>query len=276
METFQTKRNEDIAHLFTGHVGGCIAQAILAEEMGRVIKDAADPSFAVLALPEVNFAFLAGNARHPLARTHLENLSKFSMLIFESDDFVTLAEDVHPGKWIVLERFAFSTEQLDIEKLRQFKTVLPSGFRIEKIDLRLAKQFSEKKNSFASVHGETFKSPEEFVERGIGFCVLEGDTIAAVASSFAVCDNGIEIQIDTRKKYRGNGLATAVAAHLIVYCLENNLDPGWDAATKISAKFAKKLGYTSQGTYEMHVFTNSKFLVHLRHHLQKVKRFLNR
>ncbi|WP_420630634.1 GNAT family N-acetyltransferase [Candidatus Leptofilum sp.] len=276
MENFQTKRNEDIADLFTGHVGGCVSHAILAGEMGRVIADETDRSFAVLEMPELNFALVAGNARHPLARTYIESLTKFAKLIFDSDDFVALAEEVHPGKWIVLDRFAFSSEQLDTERVRQMKTVLPNGFRIEKVDLSLAKQFRKKKNSFASIHGEMFKSPEDFVERGVGFCALEGNSIAAVASSFAVCDQGIEIQIDTRKKYRGRGLATAVAAHLIVHCLENNLDPSWDAATEISAKFAQKLGYTPQGTYKMHVFTNSKFLVHLRHHLQKVKRFLNK
>lgn len=277
MEIIQSKRNEDIAGLFTEHrMGECITDAILRGEMGQVIKDESDPSFAALEVSDLNFALVAGNARHPLARKYIQNLPKFAKLIFDSEELVTLAEELHPGKWIVLERFAFSSEQLEIEKVRQMKNGLPNGFRIQRVDLSLAKQFAKKENSFASIHGKTFKSPEDFVERGVGFCALEGDTIAAVASSFTFCDQGIEIQIDTRRKYRGKGLATAVAAHLIAYCLEHDLDPGWDAATEISAKFAQKLGYTPQGTYQMHVFTNSKFLVHLRHHVQKVKRFLNK
>nr|MCU0481496.1 GNAT family N-acetyltransferase [Anaerolineae bacterium] len=83
---------------------------------------------------------------------------------------------------------------------------------------------------------------------------------------------GIEIQIDTKPDYRGKGLATVAAAHLMLHSLENNLAPSWDAATEISAKMAQKLGYTPQGTYEFYIFTDSRFLVYLRIITQLIKK----
>jgi hypothetical protein len=263
-----------LAGLFNGHLGGFMPDSILESHMGRAFADDQRAQFAVLELPSIKLSILGGDATHPLAAQYLQNLPRFTQLFFTSPDFVSLAQQVHPGKWIELERYAFSTDRLDIAKLHKFKTQIPEGHRIVKIDLALAKRLVEKKNSFASVHGMNFNTPEDFIARGFGYCALEGSRIACIGSSFVVCNQGIEIQIDTRNKYRGRGLATAVAANLMIHCLENKLTPGWDAATTISAQFAKKLGYTPQGKYTMLVFTNLKFLVSLRKHIQRVRYFL--
>lgn len=88
--------------------------------------------------------------------------------------------------------------------------------------------------------------------------MLDGDQIVSVATTFAICGTGIEIQINTREKYQGQGLATAVAARLMINSLENNLDPNWDAANKVSVGLAKKLGYTQQGTYALFLVLRSR------------------
>ena len=98
------------------------------------------------------------------------------------------------------------------------------------------------------------------MERGFGFCLLHGDDMASVATTFAICSKGIEIQINTRKEHRRKGLATVVAAQLIVHSLQNKLDPNWDAANESSVGLATKLGYTPQGTYSMVFFTGSRVL----------------
>ncbi|MCP4422594.1 MAG: GNAT family N-acetyltransferase [Chloroflexi bacterium] len=226
-------------------------------------------------MPSAKLSILGGDAAHPLAQQYLQTLPKFSWILSAAPNFASFAQHVHPRKWIELERYAFSAEQLDIAQLHAFKTPVPAEFRIVKIDLTLAKQLNERKNKFADAHGINFDSPEDFMARGFGYCALEGTQIACVGSSFAVSNKGIEIQIDTKKKYQKRGLATAVAANLIIHCLENNLIPGWDAANIVSAQFAEKLGYVPQGSYPIYLFTGSTFLVSLRDNLQKVKRFLN-
>ena len=95
-----------------------------------------------------------------------------------------------------------------------------------------------------------FDSPEQFIDSGIGYCALDGEKMVCIAASGAVCAKGIEIQVNTSRKYQGQGLATSVSAALILECLQLGIDPNWDAATEKSAGLAKKLGYSPLGEYE--------------------------
>ncbi|MEM7116881.1 MAG: GNAT family N-acetyltransferase [Chloroflexota bacterium] len=265
-----TANRHKLSGLFQGHLGGLIPQAILDGYLGRALASS-NLEFAVLDIPATRLAILGGDASHPDAKAYLKSLPRFSQVFYNHEDFIDTAQGVHPGKWIELERYAFSAETLDLEHLRSLKGKCPEGFTMTKIDLSLAQQLKQRKNRFAAAHGMTFASPEDFITRGFGYCALQKEEIACVGSSFAVCDKGIEIQIDTKKKFQGHGLASTVAAHLIVDCLERNLIPSWDAATPISARFAEKLGYTPQGKYTMLAFTNSRFLVSLRKTIRRIR-----
>lgn len=269
----KNNRRQQMALLFADHRGDQMIDAILDDYMGNAYMDAETPTFGILELPAVQVVFLGGDLTHPSAYTYLKNLPKFSRLFVASPNFEDLTKKVHRGKWVCLERYAFSSENLDITKLRNLSTQLPDGFQVKKIDTVLARSLVEdKENEFASYHGVTFDSPDDFVARGFGYCVCEGETIACVASTFTISNTGIEIQIDTKPDYRGKGLATVAAAHLMIQSLENNLTPNWDAATEISAKMAQKLGYTPQGTYQFYIFTGSRLLVYLRKIVQVIKK----
>lgn len=259
-----------LSGLFQGHLGGLIPQAILDGHLGRALASS-NLEFAVLDIPKTRLAVLGGDPSHPDAKAYLKSLPRFSQVFYSHEDFVDIAQDVHPGKWIELERYAFSAETLDLEHLESLKGKCPKDFTIRKIDLSLAQQLKQRKNRFAAAHGMGFSSLEDFMTRGFGYCALQKGEIACIGSSFVVCDTGIEIQIDTKKKFQGHGLASAVAAYLIVDCLERNLIPSWDAATPISARFAEKLGYTPQGKYTMLAFTNSRFLVSLRRTIRRIR-----
>ena len=88
-----------------------------------------------------------------------------------------------------------------------------------------------------------------YLRRGLGMPVpLEG-RLAAGASSYAVCRDGIEIEIDTRPDCRRQGLALACGAGLILECLSRGIFPGWDAHDLRSAALAQKLGYRMEGPY---------------------------
>ena len=121
------------------------------------------------------------------------------------------------------------------------------------------------RSEFASDHLLSFASPEEFVERGFGFCLLTGDQIVSAATTFAICSRGIEIQISTREKHQRKGLATVVAAHLLLHSLQQGLDPNWDAANQASARLAQRLGYTPRGTYQLLLFAGSRIMAAVTH-----------
>jgi GNAT superfamily N-acetyltransferase len=252
---------ERLAPLFQGYVWNYLADAILEGVMGRAIADDADePHVAVLQAPNLKLKIVGGDAGHPAAREYLDQLPKHSALFLGAEGWEDLVQSVHGSKMIEMPRYAFTSEALDPEYLRSLASRVPDGYRPVRMDLDLARRLGAEESRFAEDHMVNFDSPEDFVARGFGFCLLRGDQIASVATTFAICSKGIEIQINTRKEHQRKGLATAVAAHLIVHSLEQGLDPNWDAANESSVGLATKLGYTPQGTYPMLFYTGSRVL----------------
>ena len=96
-----------------------------------------------------------------------------------------------------------------------------------------------------------------FLEKGIGFCIVDGDQPICMASSFIpIYDNTIEVEIDTEDdpKYRRKGFATAACIALLEFCLENNLTSEWDAQNEASVGLAKKLGYTEKEKWKLYYY----------------------
>lgn len=71
------------------------------------------------------------------------------------------------------------------------------------------------------------------------------------ASSYSSYRGGIEIQVDTKKEYRGCGLASAACAKLILECQRRGWYPSWDAHNIKSVGLAEKLGYHYAGEYSV-------------------------
>jgi len=250
-----------LAPLFDGYDWNYLPQAVLEGALGRALADdETEPSIAVLEADSLRLSIAAGDPRHPLARAYLAGLRGPWALIFASPGWENLASRCHAGKLVSMPRYAFSSERLDVGHLRELGSRIPDGYRLERISLDLARRLAWERSEFASDHLLSFTSPEEFVACGFGFCLLTGDQIVSAATTFAVCSRGIEIQISTREKHQHKGLATVVAAHLLLHSLENGLDPNWDAANQASARLAQWLGCTPRGTYQLVLFAGSRFM----------------
>ena len=91
---------------------------------------------------------------------------------------------------------------------------------------------------------------------GLGFVARRGEELLAGASSYSSYPGGIEIEIDTRKDQRRQGLARACGARLMLECLERGLFPSWDAANKTSAHLAETLGYRFREEYVVYELEN--------------------
>ena len=70
-----------------------------------------------------------------------------------------------------------------------------------------------------------------------------------MCSSNIIYNDGIEINIKIDKKFRRKGIATALAAYLILKCMEKDIKVSWDAANLNSVGLAKKLGFRFYGPY---------------------------
>lgn len=269
----QNKRRA-VSKLFQSYKWNYIKDAVLEGYVGRVLADDGDtPQVAVLEIPKLQLCILGGTPYHPSARKYIENLPKFAGLIFASESWDDLLQEIQAGKFIGMPRYAFTSEKLDIEHLHKLAARIPSGFRLAKMDLNLAQQLARERSGFASNHMVNFDSPDDFIQRGFGFCILDGDKIVSAATTFAICTKGIEIQVDTREKQRGKGLATAVSAQLLIYSIQNHLDPNWDAENERSAGLAKKLGYTPQGMYTIWLVVGSRLMANFVRVGLKIKEF---
>jgi GNAT superfamily N-acetyltransferase len=92
-----------------------------------------------------------------------------------------------------------------------------------------------------------FRSHEEFMTRGVGVGILHQGTFVSGASFAAVGGGKLEIELQTHRRFRRRGLARAVTAGLILYCLEQGIEACWDAANEPSAALARQLGFHSIG-----------------------------
>lgn len=268
LKTFE----KDLSYLFK-ECQLYIPDAIREGSIGQVLVDDLDnPQSAVLAIPGFKLSIFGGDVNTPAIRAYIEELPFFAMLLFGSKGWDGLLRGIHPGKWIVMPRYGFSSESLNADHLQALKAKLSDEFRIEKIDLARAQEIMGRgeKDRFTGDQLFGYDSPEDFMTRGLGYCVLLGDEMVSIAAAGATCAKGIEVQINTQKDYEGRGLGTAVAAALILDCLAQGIDPNWDAATKESAGLAKKLGYSPTGEYPMYVFLKYKGLVKFRNGLRKM------
>ena len=223
---------------------GSVAAAIEGG-MGRVFADSQEESRVALAV--LDFHFLAGDSLHENTLLLFKLLQPGDVVIAPTPAWQHLVAATYPSELAVYHREAFQAEQFDIDKLRQFCQALPSGFELRQVRLEEVTQFARDLDP-ALIYN--FRSHEEFITRGVGLGILHQGTFVSGASSAAVGGGKLEIEIQTHRQFRRRGLARAVAAALILYCLEHGIEPCWDAANEPSAALARQLGFYSTGQYE--------------------------
>jgi GNAT superfamily N-acetyltransferase len=128
---------------------------------------------------------------------------------------------------------------------------LPEGFEVRRVDAALLGQ--DELGNILEVRGwaeGNFGTREAFLERGFGFCVVEGETIASWCLSDCVSGPRCEIGIQTDERYRRRGLATCAVAAAVEHCLDRGLtEIGWHcgSANTPSLAVAQGVGFEKVG-----------------------------
>lgn len=246
----QPENRGSLASLFVSHRPSFLIDTVLEGHLGSAVADDEHtPRVAQLAYADI--IVFGGDSSHPVALELVKGLPVDKGILPAPGEWRDLLFRVHGENLIPIERYLFSGQELDLSHLRLLEKGIPEGYHIRRIDLVLARVIDADSSLISEDHVRNFDTPEDFVERGIGFCVLRGDRIVSGASSYAICDSGIEVQVNTHPDFRRKGLATAVSAALLVHCLEKGIEAHWDAGNPVSAELAKKLGYIPKGKYEM-------------------------
>ncbi len=118
---------------------------------------------------------------------------------------------------------------------------LPSGFELCEINEELLKKINGKITpSFSWDNGESF------LQKGKGYCITDGDNVAAWAFSAAVSNDEIDIGIETNIRYRNHGFAYIASQKMTEYSLNQHKTPVWacHSANAASYNLAVKLGFT--------------------------------
>jgi GNAT superfamily N-acetyltransferase len=219
--------------------------AVIEGGMGRVFADAQDEPCVALAV--LDFHFLAGDPLHANALLLFKLLQPGDVVIAPAPAWQRLVAATYPSALAVYRREAFQAEQFDLDRLRRFSQALAGGFELRQVRLEEVTQFA---TDLSPALIYNFRSPEEFITRGVGMGILHQGRFVSGASSAAVGGGKFEIEIQTHRAFRRRGLARAVAAALISYGLEHGIEACWDAANEPSAALARQLGFHSTGNYD--------------------------
>lgn len=244
-----------LARAFRRHIRVDMSiDCVVEGQMGRAFADDAAQPRAFLILLGDFFAYLAGDPHSPAARNLAAALTGAKMImprtVADPDDWAALLQELHGDKLVPITRYRYTSDSIDPTHLHNLLRDSPHDAAIRRIDLPLAQQFGAHPQGWMDI-GD-FDSPQDFLNRSIGYCLTDGDTLTGVAYGSLVCSRGIEVSIFVHPDYRRLGIATALAAALLSYCLQNNMDANWDAANRESCALAERLGYTALGPYTAH------------------------
>jgi RimJ/RimL family protein N-acetyltransferase len=204
-----------------------------------------------------DFCFFAGIPNIELVKNIPQSFPASCILMTsKNDEWRNLIEKEYKTDCERFMRYAIKKEPdiFNTDKLHSYLEMLPSEYSIQRIDEKRYDQvMAEEWSKDLCSQFPTYKDFEKF---GLGFVVLREDEIVCGASSYTVYEQGIEIEIDTKKDYRRKGLALVCASKLILECLNRGLYPSWDAANKASVALAEKLGYHFEKEYAAYAITN--------------------
>lgn len=220
---------------------------VIEGQMGRAFVD--DPDQATAFMIELGlFCYFAGEAGSTGGRQLMERLLPPKLLMPSSPGWIEVARALH-GPWLFpVTRCRFSSAGLSMEHLDRLLHRSPFRDAVQRIGVAAAARALDDPDGFVDL--SAFDSAEDFAQRGIGFCLVDGDAVIGAAYSSLICSKGIEVSIFVEPEHRHRGVATALGSALVKSSLERNLDPHWDAANTESCRLAEKLGYTRTGTYE--------------------------
>jgi len=187
------------------------------------------------------FWYLAGDAQSTGAYEMLKGFPAYTLLQPCASDWMELAQEIYGDRLIPFDRYSFSTEGLSLDHVARICNGSKYQGRIVPINIDLASCLGKMPEPYFEI--SDFDSAQDFIQRGIGFAALDGETAMGVAYSSLVCSTGIEVSIYVEEPHRQQGLATALGSRLVLECLRQNLRPNWDAANPESCKLAKKLGF---------------------------------
>ena len=223
--------------------------------IGRVwVPHLTNPSYCLVVVGD--FAYLLGLPPRGEKALDLKGQifesAQQAFLYPQDERWADWLEEQFPAQLRIVTRYALKKDEhhFDLEKLRNYVKSVPKGVRIRRIDERLYHQVM--REEWSRDLCSNFDTAERFLEYAFGYVALKGRELIAGCSCYGVSEGMMEIEVDTRKDWRRQGLALACSAAFVLECLDKGLVPNWDAVNLQSVGLAEKLGYVFEREYQVY------------------------
>lgn len=219
-------------------------ECVLQDHMGKAFVDSLDnPKYFMIEMDNF-FLYFAGDYKQAAGRDFMSKMPTGRMLMAGTSHWQETVESIFQGQLIKIQRHNHSSDNLSLTHLQTLVKDNPNSPCVKRFDLALVQS-----NPPFLEYG-AFDSAEDFVQRGIGFAMIKEGQVIGAAYSSLVANNAIEVSVVVDSKHRRQGIATALCAQLLQYCVTNHIAPHWDAANEESCLLAAKLGYEKTEDYQ--------------------------
>jgi GNAT superfamily N-acetyltransferase len=226
-----------------------LVHGILAGEFGQAFVDHISAPKAGM-LCDDDFVFFGGDPTTKAAMEMVSSRPQGSTLIGPSTDWEQLIRHVWNKNLKIKQRVAFKPPRhWDRDRLRALTQSLPSGYVLKPITANDIRRFAQLSESLVELDLQTGLPS---LNHGVGFGIEYSDQFVSGCSGF-LAGGMLEFEVQTHPDHVRRGLATAVAAALIVYCLDYDIEPCWDAANELSAGLGTKLGFVTPTPYNAYI-----------------------
>lgn len=209
------------------------------------LADSVDnPNWCVLRSSWFGCTFIGGEIKPDIFGLAIQRLRKTGEILLNLAD--SRATNFPLGATDIERRVEFYDRPSDDPSVDRLIASVPSKLNVHPVT-RDTFNYCTWRDQLLSI----YRTVSGYLERSIGFLLLDGKHILSEAHAFFWGDTTVEIGVITADGYRGSGYASIVSAHLIGACEDRGYSTYWgcNADNLASIAVARKLGYRIENNY---------------------------
>ena len=203
-----------------------------------------NPHWCVLRSSWYGCTFIGGEIDPDVLGLAIQQLCKAGGILLNLAD--PHAANFPLGATDIEQRIAFYDRPLDDPSVDRLIASVPPKLNVHRVGQETFNCCAWR-DQLLSIYGTV----SDYLERSIGFLLVDGKHILSEAHAFFWGDTRVEIGVITADDYRGLGYASIVSAHLVRACEERGYSTYWgcNADNLASIAVAHKLGYRIEKHY---------------------------